>query len=320
MILLVWISIMAYVVYYLFSGWGYIGGNGENTFNIKESYNISIPANEEAWLQVQLPVSYGYQRISDIRVEGIDEWDITPQDGFQEYLFTMTAKGKEQNINIIIFYTVALDGDSTTWKSPMMDAYLFPSEFIDSESDVIKEAVAPLIITGNEITTAENIHRFVHDSISTSDRGVNQQAMTASEVLALKKGVCNDNANLMTAMLRAAGIPARSVSGNAMRNLRKASDWSHPGDAHAWVEFYTDGAWHFADPTWGNGTFDNPDKWHLSYGMMISDIRSQAYQDYENNIVRQGYVGFGGMTAPLHFNAWSTNEGATVLPKTEIIP
>lgn len=273
---------MAYGAYFLFSGWGYIGGNGEKTFNIKESYNISIPADEEAWLQVCLPVSYGYQRIDDIRVEGIDVWEITLQDSFQEYLFTLTGNGQEQNI--MIFYTVTLDGDSTTWQSPVMDAHLLPSEFIDSESDAIKEAAAPLIMAGDEIATAENIHRFVHGAISTSAGGVNQQAMTASEVLALKKGVCNDYANLMTAMLRAAGIPARSVSGNAMRNLRKASDWSHPGDAHAWVEFYADGAWHFADPTWGNGTFDNPDKWHLSYGMTISDIWSQAYQDYENRL------------------------------------
>ncbi len=76
---------------------------------------------------------------------------------------------------------------------------------------------------------------------------------TASDILKSKKGICRDYANLTTALLRAAGIPAKAVNGLVLNDLTEPAEWmsSAQNGSHAWVEFYSDGEWHFADPAWG---------------------------------------------------------------------
>lgn len=291
--------------------------NKQNTFDIFESYKMTVPSGQTAWLQVDLPISYGYQKIEQLKIEGSDSPAITTHDDYQTMLCEIEGDGSEQLVSIR--YTVTLLGDTDSWQMPEREEYLLPGEFIDSDNPAIQAAVKPLIVDGSDDETAKNIHRFVTSTlkIRTGD-SINQKTMSASEVLEARQGVCTDYAHLMTAMLRAAGIPARNVAGNAMKSLRAPSDWSHPGDAHAWVEFYANGVWHFADPTWGNGTFDNADTWHLSYGTAMSDINAQQAIDFYDGITQQGYFIFGGMTAPLHFTAWCTSDGAVITPCAQI--
>ncbi len=291
--------------------------NIQDTFDIVESYKMTIPSGQTAWLQVDLPISYGYQQVNELKIEGSESWNIETHDDYQTMLCTIKGTGSEQLVSIS--YTVTLLGDTDSWQMPNRDEYMLPGEFADSDHAAIQAAVEPLIVDGNDYETAKNIHQFVTSTVSPrAGDSINQMTMKASEVLDTRTGVCGDYAHLMTALLRAAGIPARDVAGNAMRNLRKPSDWSHPGDAHAWVEFYADGGWHFADPTWGNGTFDNADSWHLSYGTAMSDINSQKIIDFYDGIKQKGYFIFGGMTAPLHFTAWCTSDGATITPRAQI--
>lgn len=49
-------------------------------------------------------------------------------------------------------------------------------------------------------------------------------------------GRCGEESTFTTAALRAVGIPARQVY---------TPRWAHTDDNHAWVEVWTDGAWHF---------------------------------------------------------------------------
>ncbi len=292
--------------------------NGKATFNIVESYKMTIPSGQTAWLQVDLPISYGYQQIDNLQTEGSDSSNVTKYDDYQTMLCTIKGTGSEQLVSIS--YTVTLLGDTESWQMPDREEYLLPVDFVDSDNAAIQAAAKPLIVNGNEYETAQKIHQFVTATVKfrTGD-SVNQMTMKASEVLDARKGVCADYAHLMTALLRAAGIPARDVAGNAMNNLRTPEDWGHPGDAHAWVEFYADGGWHFADPTWGNDTFDNADSWHLSYGTAMSDINSQKAIDFYDGINHKGYFIFGGMTAPLHFTAWCTGDGAVITPRAQIV-
>ena len=308
------------IVFFVFSLtlYGCAGAGSQKSYDIVESYKMTVPLSQTAWLQVDLPISYGYQQVEELQVKGSDSWNITTYDDYQTLLCTIEGTGIEQLVSIS--YTVTLLGDTDSWQLPLRDEFLLPGEFVDSDNTAIQKAVEPLIVDSNEYETAKNIHRFVTETVEfRAENSINQMTMTASEVLEARKGVCGDYTYLMTALLRAAGIPARDVAGNAMKNLRETADWQHPGDSHAWVEFYVDGAWHFADPAWGNGTFDNPDTWHLSYGMAVSNINSQKVIDFYNSIENQGYFLFGGMTAPLHFSAWCTSEGAIITPYAEVV-
>ena len=74
---------------------------------------------------------------------------------------------------------------------------------------------------------------------------------SAREAWALRKGVCQDIAQLTAGMLRSVGIPARYVSGYLYPRTEAAIGDTVAGQSHAWVEWWT-GAWIGYDPT--NGT------------------------------------------------------------------
>ena len=75
------------------------------------------------------------------------------------------------------------------------------------------------------------------------ERGHTSVNTTAADVLGSMRGVCQDEAHLCLAMLRALGIPARYVSGLLTRQ---------PGETHAWIEFlHPHLGWLPADPTRG---------------------------------------------------------------------
>lgn len=72
---------------------------------------------------------------------------------------------------------------------------------------------------------------------------------------ALKRGLCGNFATVTTNLMRAAGFPAKNVTGGA----KDVGD----EEAHDWTEVYVDGRWVFMDTTWDcknsflNGKFSN---------------------------------------------------------------
>jgi transglutaminase-like putative cysteine protease len=71
---------------------------------------------------------------------------------------------------------------------------------------------------------------------------------SAQEAWDLGQGVCQDMAHLTAGLLRAAGLPARYVSGYL--HPRPTADIGEPvaGQSHAWVEYWA-GEWLPLDPT-----------------------------------------------------------------------
>ena len=68
-------------------------------------------------------------------------------------------------------------------------------------------------------------------------------------ILDTKAGVCADYATLATALLRAAGIPARAETGVT---------FGPAIGSHMWLFAYADGRWVYMDPTWGSvNVYDN---------------------------------------------------------------
>ncbi len=77
----------------------------------------------------------------------------------------------------------------------------------------------------DRLATAERFCAHVHEAISYAHE-VTSVATTAAEALAGGRGVCQDAAHVMIALCRAAGVPARYVSGHLLGE----------GGTHAWVE------------------------------------------------------------------------------------
>ena len=76
------------------------------------------------------------------------------------------------------------------------------------------------------LATAQRLCTYVHEAIS-FESGVTSVATTAAEALATGRGVCQDSAHAMIALCRAAGLPARYVSGHLV---------GEGAATHAWVE------------------------------------------------------------------------------------
>jgi transglutaminase-like putative cysteine protease len=64
------------------------------------------------------------------------------------------------------------------------------------------------------------------------------------------QGVCQDMAQLTVAMLRAAGLPARYVSGYLHPDPKAEPGRTSVGQSHAWIEYWA-GSWTPLDPTSG---------------------------------------------------------------------
>jgi len=64
------------------------------------------------------------------------------------------------------------------------------------------------------------------------------------------QGVCQDMAQLTVALLRAAGLPARYVSGYLHPDVHAEPGRTAVGQSHAWVEYWA-GSWIALDPTSG---------------------------------------------------------------------
>lgn len=104
----------------------------------------------------------------------------------------------------------------------------------------------------------EELMHLVHETIAYTP-GVTGIHTTAEEALGLKKGVCQDEAQILIALLRMAGYPARYVCGLFVGE----------GATHAWVEYYDDGCWFGLDPTHDRLTGEN--YLVISYGRDYSD-------------------------------------------------
>ena len=89
---------------------------------------------------------------------------------------------------------------------------------------------------------------FVHEYIAYRPQGPQRIVL---ETIAERSGDCTEFANLLTALARSAGLPARTVMGLAYRDGAEASLVFH-----AWNEVAVNGVWRAVDPTWNQPRAD----------------------------------------------------------------
>lgn len=115
-------------------------------------------------------------------------------------------------------------------------------------------------------------------------KGATGVATTAAEAWAKQSGVCQDFAHIAIAFLRAAGIPARYVSGYLHPALQPLVGETVVGESHAWIEAWV-GSWMAVDPTNGAPVGDR----HVLVG------RARDYRDVSP--VRGVFASTGGSSA-----------------------
>ena len=117
-------------------------------------------------------------------------------------------------------------GDAILPQHSLRDPRMLRPSRLTAADDVLRSVAAELRRRArDDLTFAERACDHVHKAIA-YEYGVTSVATPAAEAYAGGRGVCQDHAHVMIALCRAAGIPARYVSGHLLGE----------GGSHAWVE------------------------------------------------------------------------------------
>lgn len=130
-------------------------------------------------------------------------------------------------------------------KKSSLKNYLRSEPQIDV-TDPLIQATAKKIV-GSEKDSwkrALMIHRYVFETL---EKVPTITVPNAVEVLKTKRGDCNEHAALTTALMRAAGVPARTVVGLVYSDRFYGTNGFY---YHAWVEIFSGETWTSLDPTW----------------------------------------------------------------------
>lgn len=117
--------------------------------------------------------------------------------------------------------------------------FLYPSRYC--ESDRFTEMARSIVVgeaAGYDQCAA--IVEYIRQTVQYTP-GMGQQIISATELNAIRSGVCRDMAHLGIACCRALSIPARMVVGYLETLV--------PMDLHSWFEAYVGGRWYTFDPT-----------------------------------------------------------------------
>jgi transglutaminase-like putative cysteine protease len=126
----------------------------------------------------------------------------------------------------------------------LRQSYRVAERYVETTDPRI-QALIPRLKSDTATHTARNIFDFVRRGLRADEyRGIERGAAGA---LQERAGTCADHAYLFTALMRAAGYPARAVGGY----IGSDSAMLRAHDYHTWAEFYDEGTWRLADPHQG---------------------------------------------------------------------
>ncbi len=152
----------------------------------------------------------------------------------------LTALGPEQVLRDVEISLKARQAADWAMGVPeaLFLAYVLPArvnnEFPDGSRPWLYQQLSPLV-QGRDMEAAAlavNAWCFAHAVYQPSD----DRTLGPRAVCRRARGRCGEESTLLTAALRAVGIPARQCY---------APFWAHCDDNHAWVEFWADGQWHY---------------------------------------------------------------------------
>ena len=129
-----------------------------------------------------------------------------------------------------------------------LELYLRASTFVDYRSAGVQRLLAEALPEGSPATAAEKaeiLRAFVAGYLR--DKNLDSILATASETAASRSGDCTEHSVLLIALLRAAGVPARAVTG-----LIYVEEFAGERDLfgyHMWAQAWTGDRWLDLDAT-----------------------------------------------------------------------
>jgi len=169
-------------------------------------------------------------------------------DGFGNRTHLVTVGKPHRTLEVVTRSELSTTLENPIAPPPKAPRPLLPSDAIDflSPSPLVPalpefgELLAEGGVAGDP-TSFEGVSalsRLVHDGF-TYERNVTTVGTTVGEVMRLRTGVCQDFAHVLIGLCRAAGVPARYVSGYTVSAPTTDNEPQREQASHAWVEAYT---------------------------------------------------------------------------------
>jgi transglutaminase-like putative cysteine protease len=155
---------------------------------------------------------------------------------------------------------------------PELVDYLYPSRLAPALPVVAEVAAAFRPASpADAFDAARRLAHLVRERLDYRP-GATTVSTTVADVLSLGAGVCQDFSHLLIALCRAAGIPARYVSGYLVAGAGGPdAPRGDPQASHAWVEAFTPThGWRGLDPT--NGVLAGPAHVKVAIGRDYGDV------------------------------------------------
>jgi len=191
--------------------------------------------------------------------------------GYLPFSLTSTVKsrnGAGKVTSRVIFPLGQLDYE--------LNGYTEPTGYIDSGHPDVAALASELAEGKTDLYgIVSGMSQWVHDNIE-YDPSCGSFVEKASWTLEQGRGTCDEYANLLTALCRALGIPARYVTGVAYSNLPGIGGFGN----HAWAEVYFPGhGWIPFDPTYGQHGY--LDASHIKLQTSVISDRASVNYKYE---------------------------------------
>lgn len=293
------------------------------SYTVTERYTFSGAQNDSSVaLGVMLPKSGPYQEVENLNVIWSGEQS-TESLTAVDLLKLVGQLHQGELVQAQISYDVRLQVGPAVWDAPVEPFQTQPQAGIESQEAVLVSQ-AEQIGGRDEVDKAYQIFAYTSEKLSWPTGSRINVTTSALDAYTSEVGGCDEFAHLMTALLRAEGIPSQAISGLAFREMipltSVTNTWNHPAGSHAWVEFKAGDQWRMADPSWASYFpnwlyYGRNDGRHLSYGE--TQAHTEAYNSLQGWAEEQGTL-VAAMSAPLKFVASAAGEGVTLTPDVTV--
>lgn len=196
------------------------------------------------------PKSCESQQVRDWRIEtDVDARLRRSEDAFGNIVHSLYTERPTDDLTIRVTGEVSTvdTGGMIRGQNEKLSPSVYLRETRLTRPDAALTAFADTAGQGGALDRMHRLMGAIHQAVA-FDVGATSATHSAAEAFALRRGVCQDHAQIFIACARAGGVPARYVSGHLNR-----TDGQHDQDAaHAWAEAWIDDlGWVGFDPANG---------------------------------------------------------------------
>jgi transglutaminase-like putative cysteine protease len=156
-------------------------------------------------------------------------------DAYGNVTHTMVLTEVHQEIRVVVAGSVDIDASSPTVEAHNLSPFVFTvATPLTHAEETVRDFAARHLAAAARSADLLALADAICGSVA-YESGITEVTSTAAHALAIGRGVCQDHAHLFIACCRAAGVPARYVSGYV--------DPGHdePAASHAWADAWIEG-------------------------------------------------------------------------------